>query len=296
MIDLNEMQVFVRVVEHGGLSRAAAELGMQKSTVSRRIASLEDRLGVRLLERTTRTVRTTEVGQAYYERCARLVAEAEEAEEAVRESQGEPGGTLRISVPSTGNEQFSPVLFDFARKYPRVSLEVIAADHYVDLVRDGYDLAIRAGQLSDSSLVAKKLGENCRLLVASPAYLEEHGEPKTIADLRRHECITQPHDGPGTHWTLGEGKSVQVKGRLRLSSLGLIATAALQGLGITMLPDLFAKPHLDAGRLRRVLPGVQTSAAGMYIVYPSRSHLSTKVRAFVDHVAEHVASFVPDLG
>lgn len=284
VIDMNEMQVFVRVVEHGGLSRAASELGLQKSTVSRRIASLEDRLGVRLLERTTRSVRTTEVGQAYYDRCARLVAEAEEAEEAVRESQGEPGGTLRISVPSTGIEAFAPVMFDFVERYPRVSLEVVAADHYVDLIRDGYDLALRAGQLGDSSLVARKLGENRMLLVAAPSYLDANGEPKSAADLRHHECITQVHAGQVAHWTIGEGKSVQVSGRVRLSSAGLTLAAALRGLGLAMLPDVFVKTHIEAGRLRRILPDLSTPSAGLYVVYPSRSHLSTKVRAFVDHV------------
>ncbi|MEM6992077.1 MAG: LysR family transcriptional regulator [Myxococcota bacterium] len=286
MHDWNEIAVFVKVVETGGFQRAAEALGLPKSSVSRKVASLEERLGVRLLHRTTRSVSTTDIGQGYYDRLARLVADAEAAEEAVKQCQSEPTGTLRVSVPSTGPGPFMRSVFAFAKQHARVSLEVIATDRFVDLVRERVDVAIRAGELADASLVARKLARSRHSFVASPSYLEERGRPETVADLHDHDGIALGRLESTASWHLDDGKTVPIRGRIRVTSMALAIDAAVAGLGIAMIPDTFAAGDLEAGRLERVLPELHAKTP-VSIVYPSRDNLSTIVRAFVDHVVEH---------
>ena len=286
--DWNEMVVFVKVVETGGFQRAAEALGLPKSSVSRKVASLEQRLGARLLHRTTRTVKTTEIGQGYYDRCAPLVADAEAAELAVTECQSEPVGTLRISVPNTGLGPFMRTIFDYAVRYPRVRLDVVTTDRYVDLVRERIDVAIRAGDLADSNLIARKLTEARLRFAASPKYLDERGRPETIDDLREHDGIAlSPPDSQPT-WHLEDGTTIPVRGRVRLTSMGNAIDAAVSGLGIVFAPEALLAPELDAGTLERVLPHLGNSSS-VAVVYPSRDNLSTNVRAFVDHLVENLA-------
>lgn len=293
--DWNELVVFVKVVETGGFQRAAEALGLPKSSVSRKVASLEERLGARLLHRTTRTVRTTEIGQGFYDRCAQLVADAEAAELAVTECQSEPVGTLRISVPNTGLGPFMRTVFDYVVRYPRVRLEVVTTDRYVDLVRERIDVAIRAGDLADSNLIARKLTEARMRFAASPAYLEEHGRPETIEDLRQHDGIgLGAPDSPAT-WHLADGTTIPVRGRIRVTAIGNAIEAAVSGLGVVFAPDALLEPELAKGNLERVLPELGNSSI-VSIVYPSRDNLSTKVRAFVDHILENVAALTAQTG
>ncbi len=285
MHDWNEMAVFVKVVETGGFQRAAEALGMPKSSVSRKVASLEERLGVRLLHRTTRTVRTTDIGQGYYDRLARLVRDAEAAEDAVRQCQDEPTGTLRISVPTTGTGSFMRMVFGFSKRYPRVSLEVLSTDRFVDLVRERIDVAIRAGELSDSGLVARKLARSQLRFVASPAYLDERGRPESVADLAKHDGVGGGRLESNPVWHLADGTTVPVRARVRVTSMANAVDAAVAGLGLALVPDPFVQSEIEQGLLERVLPDV-AARASVSIVYPSRDNLSTNVRAFVDYLVD----------
>lgn len=297
MHDWNEMAVFVKVVETGGFQRAAEALAMPKSSVSRKIASLEERLGVRLLHRTTRTVRTTDVGQGYYDRLARLIGDAEAAEDAVRQCQDEPTGTLRISVPSSGPGLFMRAVFGFAKLHPRVTLEVISTDRFVDLVRERVDVAIRAGELTEGGLVARKLGRSNLRFVASPDYLDERGRPESVADLADHDGIALGRLEGNPSWHLDDGTSVPVRGRIRVTSMANAVDAAVAGLGLALVPDAFIEGEVAEGRLERVLPEV-ASRNSVSVVYPSRDNLSTNVRAFVDYLVEHddIRSIAPVAG
>lgn len=285
MHDWNEMAVFVKVVETGGFQRAAEALGLPKSSVSRKIASLEARLGARLLHRTTRTVRTTEIGQGYYDRLARLVTDAEAAEHAVRECQSEPTGTLRISVPSSGVGPFMQVVFGFARKYPRVNLEVVSTDRFVDLVRERIDVAIRAGVLTDANLVARKITQSRLRFLASPKYLDEHGRPQAVEELRDHMGIALGRTDGSHAWHLDDGVTIPIRGRIRVTSMANAIDAAIAGLGIVLAPDAFVADEISRGTLERLLPDV-AARSSVSAVYPSRDNLSTNVRSFVDYLVE----------
>lgn len=284
MQDWNEIVVFVKVVEAGGFQRAAEALGLPKSSVSRKVASLEARLGVRLLHRTTRTTRTTEIGQSYYDRLARLVADAEVAERAVLECQSEPTGTLRVSIPTSGTAPFTRALFEYANRYPRVRLEVLSTDRYVDMVRERVDVAIRAGELRDENLIARKLGRSTLRFVASPKYLDHHGRLTSRDQLRDHEGIALGLEGPAS-WQFDDGTAIPIQGRVRVTSMANAVDAAVAGLGIALAPEAFVVRELETGALERVLPDAVGTAV-VAIVYPSRENLSTNVRSFVDHMVE----------
>lgn len=293
MLDWNEMVVYVKVVEEGSFVGAARSLGLPKSTISRKVARLEDRLGVRLLHRTTRVVRTTAVGQAYYERCAALVAEAADAERLVTSRQEKPSGTLKITVSVLfGQRHLAPVVTSFMQAHPDVNVELLLVNRFVDLVDEGYDLAIRAGTLTEADLVARRLGPVYMVLVASPAYLASRREPASPADLARHECIVVSNETRSLAWPLG-GDRVAVKGRLAVNDLEIARDAALAGLGIARVPSFLVGDELADGRLVRVLPQIAHDNTGIYAVYPTRKHLSAAVRAFVDHAVQAFAENPP---
>lgn len=287
-----EMAVFVKVVESGGFSSAARDLNMPKSTVSRYVSRLEDRLGVRLLNRTTRSLRPTELGAAYYERVSRIIQEIAEAEAAVTNMQVEPRGTLRVSAPLSFGYPFMGRIFSsFLEAWPEVTLELDLTDRVVDIIDEGFDLAIRIGRLRDSSLIARRLAATDRIVVASPRYLEERGTPKVPDDLRHHDCLLYAYEATTASWRLGPDLTVPVKGRLVSNNGDVLAAAAAEGLGLALLPSFIAGRRVYRGELVRVLQEYTSWEAGVFAVYPHSRHLSTKVRAFVDHL---VACFQPE--
>lgn len=289
------MKAFVAVVDHGSFARAAERLGMSTSACSRQLSELEGHLGVRLLNRTTRRLSLTESGQAFYDRSVQLLADLDEAEETVASAAVRPRGTLKLTCGiGFGTRHLASILTMFAARHPEVSFDASLSDRFVDLVEEGYDLAIRIGESSSQNLIARKLGETALVLCASPAYLREHGAPETPADLTRHACNTYEYLQPRNVWRFrdaaGRAIAVRVKGRLHSNNGELLAAAAIEGVGITMEPDFTVAQELRAGRLVRVLAEYVAPTTNIYAVYPSRRHLSAKVRAFVDFLAEWFAT------
>ncbi|MEW6689502.1 MAG: LysR family transcriptional regulator [Pseudomonadota bacterium] len=287
---LQAMSVFAKVVEQGSFARAAARLGISTSACSRRVAELEAHLDARLLNRTTRRLSLTESGQAFYERCVQLLADLEEAELAAAASGARPRGTIRLTTSVTfGVRHVSPAIGEFLAKVPEVSFDVSLSDRIVDLVEEGYDLAIRIGAAGGETVVARKLGEVRMIACASPAYLRRHGAPKTPEDLARHRCLTYEYLQARRLWTFrdrdGRERAVRVSGPLHSNNGELLAAAAVQGVGIAFEPDFILAPDLGAGRLVPVLQAFAAPAAPIYAVYQSRRYLSAKVRAFVDFLA-----------
>ncbi|MFY0530063.1 LysR substrate-binding domain-containing protein [Archangium gephyra] len=287
-MDLNELLVFAKVVQAGSFTAAARGLRMPKSTVSRKVSELEERVGAQLLQRTTRKLRLTDVGQAYYEHCARIVAEAEQAELAVTRMQAAPHGLLRVTAPLTFSF-LGPIVAEFLKRYPEVQLELVCTDRSVDLVEEGFDVAVRAGRLADSSLIARKLGDIARVVVASPDYLEERGVPRSPKDLERHDCLVFGAGMEGNVWTLHSGsRSVQVsvRARIAVNEPDMLRAVALGGAGVTLLPTLLNAADLTTGRLRRILPDWSSPGAPVHAVYPGSRHHSPKVMAFLDFLRE----------
>jgi len=290
IFNLNDMAVFVKVVKAGSFTGAARLLGLPKSTVSRKIALLEESLGVRLLERTTRALKLTEIGAAYYERCARIVSDAEEATLEVTQSQATPRGKLRITAPTEfGSRYLGAAVAEYLQLYPQVQLEVVLSNRVFDLIDEGFDLAIRAGALPDSSLMARKLASESVYVCASPAYLEAHGRPQAPEELAAHEMILSPAS-PGGHLKLigakGTVVTVPLRGRLKVNSLAMARDAALAGLGLVTLPEMLGWEDLRSGRLQVALQGWKLPGTGIHAVYPSPRQLSTKVKTFIDFLQE----------
>ncbi|MBS7663013.1 LysR family transcriptional regulator [Pseudomonas lalucatii] len=278
---LDDALIFTRVVECHSFTLAAQGLGMQKSTVSRRIALLEERLGVRLLNRTTRKLRLTEVGQAYYERCRQIMLDFAEAEQAVMQLQQAPSGQLRITAPiEFGQLLLGRVLGEFMREYPQITAEVELTSRHVDPVEEGVDIAILVGQPQDSTLIARKLFEAERLLCASPAYLKAHGAPQAVAELEGHRAILLPHDSP-RHWPL-LGENLPCQRVLACNNITFAREAALAGAGIAGLPRMICAEALHSGRLVHLLPGARLPTGELYAVYPSRRFQAMKVKTFLD--------------
>jgi DNA-binding transcriptional LysR family regulator len=283
------MQLFVRIVESGSFSAVARELGMIQPTVSKQMTALEEKLGVRLLNRTTRRLSMTDAGREYYERCQRILDEVQEMETEVAGLQNRPSGTLRVNTPvAFGNVHLLPLTLAFRRKYPGVAIDLSLDDRYVDLVQEGFDVAIRFGELGDSQLVARHVGSSASVCVASPAYLSVHGTPKTPSELREHECITYsylfsnewPFDGP-------DGlQSIKVHGDFRANSGMTIRSAALEGAGIASIPAFLIREDIETGRLVQLLSQFAPAPIRISAVYPSARLLSRKVKLFVDFIQQ----------
>ena len=289
------MAVFSKVVATGSLSAAARELGLSPAMVSRRLAALEARLGVRLLNRTTRSLNLTDEGAAYHESCARVLAEIEHANSAVAAGRQEPQGTLRVALPAAfGNQYVAPLIPQFAARYPDVQLALSLSDRSVDLVQDGFDLAIRIAALTDSSLAARKLAPNHRVVCASPEYLRRHGAPRTPDDLAQHNCLlatdftsTWDYRGPD-----GKRGTARVTGRYWCDNWEVLREWAVAGLGVALKSTWDVRGHLESGALLPLLPGYNfDSDVAIYAVYPHRRHLPAKTRAFIDFLA---SSFGPE--
>jgi DNA-binding transcriptional LysR family regulator len=283
MDHLGDLDVFARVVTARGMSAAGRELNLSPAVISKRIRRLEERLGVRLLQRTTRQIALTEVGQGFYERVTSILAGVEEAETWVSSGSDTARGVLRISAPTTfGRMHIAPYLSTFLEQHPAVTVDLVLTDAMVDIVGDGFDLAIRIADLEDSSLVARRLAANHRLLCAAPGYLARHGAPETIEDLARHQLLSHS----GAEWRL-EGPQglvqVRIHGPLRTNSSDVVREAVIAGLGIGLRSTWDVGPELKAGRLVQLLPAYTGSRrVAIHAVYPSRRHLELKVRVFVD--------------
>jgi DNA-binding transcriptional LysR family regulator len=288
MDQLAGMLAFVRVVEEGSFTAAAKSLGLPKSTVSRQVSSLEERLGARLLHRTTRRIHLTEAGQAYFDRCARVISELEDAEKAVTELHEAPRGTLKLTAPVTFGQMFlTDVLTDYLNQYPDVRLDLNLSDRTVDLVEEGFDLAIRIGRLADSSLVVRKLGVSRMCLCAAPAYLEKAGAPQSVAELEEKDALLYTYQANG--WRLKGGRMVSVRGRLSTNSGEVLRGAAVRGLGIAYVPSFYVGADLAAGRLISLLEDQIEQGSGVFAVYPPKHQPPAKVRAFVDLAVERFA-------
>lgn len=287
-MDLNELLVFAKVVQAGGFTAAARGLRMPKSTVSRKVSELEERVGAQLLQRTTRKLRLTEVGRAYYEHCARIIAEAEAAELAVTRLQAAPHGLLRVTAPLTFS-MLGPLVADFMKAYPEVQLELVCTDRTVDLVEEGFDVAIRAGKLADSSLIARRLGSIERLVVAAPSYVKARGAPKSPKELEKHECLLFGAGREGNVWSLHAGNrsvEVPIHSRLVVNEPDMLRAVTLAGAGVALLPNIVCTTDLATGRLQRILPDWGSPGAPVHAIYSSSRHHSPKVTAFVDFLRE----------
>jgi DNA-binding transcriptional LysR family regulator len=294
MLDLNDIMVFVRVVEAGSFTAAARLLGMPKTTVSRRIAALEREVGVRLIQRTTRSLTVTDAGRLYYERSGEALRTIEDANLRLAEARAEPSGTLRISAPvGFGGSFLTGTVTDFLARHPKARVELLLTDDQLNLVEHGIDLAFRTGLLPDSTLVARKLGSTHRILCASPGYLARHGVPALPADLARHDCVIAGSSTSGAHWLL-EGphgqETVTVSGRFAANEMQAVFAAAVAGCGIAQLPHRMVGAPISDGRLRRVLDDYTTPAGGLHAVYPSSRHLSPLVKAFIDLAADRIGA------
>jgi DNA-binding transcriptional LysR family regulator len=288
---LAELDVFARVVTAGSMSAAARELGVSPPVISKRIRSLEERLGTRLLQRTTRQLALTESGKGFYERVVAILASVDEAEAWVSRRAAAARGVLRVSAPTSfGRLHIAPHLVEFMRAYPDITMDLSLSDQFVDIVAEGFDLAIRIADLQDSSLVAKRLAPNHRVLCASPSYLASMGEPTTIAELQTHRLLVHNADG----WRL-EGPTglaqVRVDSAVRTNSSEVVREAVVAGIGIALRSTWDVGPEIDRGQLRIVLPGWRASSrVAVHAVYPSRRHLAHKVRVFMDFLAERFGS------
>ena len=291
---LQEITVFAKIVGTGSLSAAARDLGMSPAVVSRRLAALEARLGVRLVNRTTRSLHLTDEGAAYYETCSRVISEIEEADAAVSAGRADPRGILRVALPASfGNQHVAPLVPRFAERYPDVQLALSLSDRTVHVVEEGFDLAIRIADLADSSLAARKLAPNRRVVCASPAYLRRYGAPRTPEDLIKHNCLATDF---AMNWDYrdadGKPGSVRVAGRYACDNWEVLREWALAGLGVALKSTWDVRRHLEDGSLVSLLPGYTFATdVAIYAVYPHRRHLPAKTRAFIEFLAE---SFGPE--
>lgn len=286
-MDLDELVVFVRVVQVGSIRGAAAALGMPKSTVSRKLIALEERLEARLLQRTTRKLALTDVGRIYYDHGVRIVTDVENAERAVRNQHETPRGLLRVTAP-LNLALLGPIFSDYLRRYPEVRLELSANARVVDLVHERFDIGIRAGRLEDSSLIARSLGAVERILAATPDYLKKRGRPRTPADLKRHDCLLFGSDATLTLARDARREDISLTPRLLVTDLDVLEMALKADLGIAAMPSFRCEKAIRAGRLEHVLPGWSPPSTPLHLVYPSGRHLSPTVRSFIDHVQERL--------
>lgn len=290
MDNLSAMAVFIEVVQAHSFSAAAARLGLSKSAVSKRISGLEDRLGARLLNRTTRRLSLTEVGAAYFERCGQILAEIEDAEAAVGRLQFEPRGTLRVNAATSFSLlHLARVIPDFLERYPDIRIDLTLNDRLIDVVEEGYDLALRIAQLPDSSLIARKIASTCMVVCGSPDYFRRHGVPRTPAELSAHNCLIYTNVATPDDWRFhgADGPvSVRVSGNYRANNGDMLRAALLAGVGVGMSPTFLVGQDIQAGALQVVLPGLVAKTQSIYAVYPHSRHLSAKVRGFVDFLVE----------
>jgi DNA-binding transcriptional LysR family regulator len=291
---LTSLTVFGRVVETGGFSAAARKLNMSVTMVSNHVQALEDRLGARLLNRTTRKLSLTEIGTSYYERTTQILAELDDADRIAGALQATPRGVLRIHTSMNVVRFLSPIITEYLAANPAVSVDLAVGEKAVDLIEDGYDLAIRTIPPPESGLIVRRLTPWRHILCCAPAYLDAHPIPQSLTDLAHHNCLRFTYYPFGDDWRFdgadGKPVSVRVHGNLVTGSAELLRLAALGGLGIFLAPSFIVADDLTAGSLRHVLPAHRPVEFAINAIYPSRQHLSTKVRHFIDLLADRFAA------
>ena len=291
MNPFEDMRIFTQVMESGSFTAAAEQLGLSKQFISRRLIQLEERLGVRLLNRSTRRLDVTPLGQAYYESALRLIADLEQAEQSIAGQNTQPRGTIRITAPlSFATEHLGPLLPVFLQRYPEVSVEVDLSDRAVDLLGEGYDLALRIGVLEDSTLIARHIANIERVFCCSPEYLERRGAPAEPEALKHHDCLPYGHSRQ-VQWRFernGKPLAVSLCGRMRANNGELLRDAAIGGLGITYLPLFIVGAALEDGRLVRILNGFRTLSLALSAVYPQHRQGSRPVQALIGFLKEHL--------
>lgn len=286
------MRLYCKIVEVGQLSIAAEQLNLSNGAVSKQLSKLEAHLGGRLLSRTTRSLTPTEVGKAYYDRAKQILESVDEAECVVSGLTAEPSGTLKINAPmSFGFLHMAKLLAKYQEMYPKVTVDIDLHDRQIDLVEEGYDLALRIAKHKDSTLIARKLADCKIVMVASPEYLEKYGEPISPKDLKKHKCLMYTYHDSIKSWTLknteGIVQQISVTGSLVANNGNLICDALVNGMGIAILPTFIIGDEIRNGRAKIIMSDWNTSEADISLLYPSNKHLSAKVRAFVDLAADH---------
>jgi DNA-binding transcriptional LysR family regulator len=296
---LTEMEAFATVVDQGGFTDAAKKMGISKSAVSKHVSALEARLGARLLNRTTRRVSPTEIGLAYYDRARRVLNDAGEADALVTSMQSAPSGLLRVSVATDfGVNLLSPILGDFLLEYPDITVNMVLNNRYVELISEGFDMAIRVGELEDSTLRARKLTETTKRMIGAPSYFQKFGRPQKIDDLNDHKLLHYSNQANGNVWKItapsGEKRQVRSVGWLTVNDGQSLLNAAISGLGIAYLPSFLYADAMRQGQVEEAIPGLPTEVLGIYAVYPPGRFTQPKVRAFIDFLARRYADKGPD--
>ncbi len=289
---LTEMEAFATVVDQGGFTDAAKKMGISKSAVSKHISSLEARLGARLLNRTTRRVSPTEIGLAYYDRARRVLSDAGEADALVASMQSAPAGLLRLSVATDfGVNHLSPILGDFLQQFPDITVNMVLNNRYVELISEGFDMAIRMGDLEDSSLRARKQTETQMRMIAAPSYFEKHGRPTRLDDLNSHKLLHYSNQASGNAWKItapsGEERQIRSAGWLSVNDGQSLLNACIAGLGIAYLPSFLYANAMEQGQVVDVMPDLPVERTGIYAVYPPGRFTQPKVRAFIDFLVAH---------
>ena len=288
MLDrFEDLRTFVTLVQAGGFNAAADRLGIVKSAVSRRIRELEQRLDVRLVQRTTRQISLTDAGHAYHERAADILAALDALDESVRTSTHEPAGTLRISAPvSFSIHCLARAVVAFQARHPAITVEIDTSDRFVDLVHDGFDLAVRIARLKDSALIARRIVTVRHLVCASPDYLAAHGRPEGLDALEEHHGVVYSYKDEDAYWTFASGVVARPRTRLRLNNGDVIREAAIAGAGLVYLPSFVVADAVARGDLEIVLAGHEREPIAMHAVFPASQHVPTRVRLFIDFLVE----------
>lgn len=280
---------FVSVAETESFTQASKKLAISTAQVSRQVSVLEQRLNIKLFYRTTRKVSLTEEGKIFYQHCRGVLDGLDAAERAVTNLQSKPQGKIKLTAPVTyGEQQILPLVNNFMTQYNNIEITAYLSNQQVDLVDEGYDLAIRLGKLSDSSMMAKKLAERTNYVCASPAYLAKHGIPHSLSELDKHSCLLGTRD----YWHFNDAnkeKNIRVSGKLRCNSGFGLVDAALKGLGIVQLPDYYIKEHLNNGRLITLLDNYKAPDEGIWAIYPQNRHLSPKIKLLVEYLLTHLS-------
>lgn len=289
MMQWEGISEFVNVAETESFTQASKKLAISTAQVSRQVNALEKRLNIKLLYRTTRKVSLTEEGQIFYQHCRGVLDGLNAAERAITNLQSTPQGKIKLTAPVTyGEQHILPLINNFMKKYQDIEVTAYLTNQQLDLMNENFDLAIRLGKLSDSSMMAKKLAKRTNYVCASPAYLDKYGIPHSLSELNKHNCLL----GTREYWHFsdsGKEKNIRVKGNLRCNSGFSLVDAALKGLGIVQLPDYYIKDHLAKGSLISVLDNYKAPDEGIWAVYPQNRHLSPKIRLLVEHLITHVA-------
>ena len=289
MSDWSCVSEFVAVAETESFTAAGKRLGISTAQVSRQISALEERLSAKLFYRTTRKVSVTEVGGIYYQHCRQVMDGWADAERAITNLQSTPKGKLKITAPITyGERSVAPLVNDFVTQYPELEVQLVLSNQQIDLIDEGFDLAIRLGQLGDSTMIGKRLATRKQYVCAAPEYLSAFGAPHTLSELDRHNCLSGTLD----YWRFqekGKARNIRVKGNFSCNSGPVLVDAALKGMGIVQLPDYYVQEYINQGQLIELLPNYREPDDAVWALYPQNRHLSPKVRMLVDYLAKELA-------